>query len=86
MRLTTAVALVLGLTSGACVAPESAGATTAPAVTSTASTNAGPTVGYVRITWRQDIDARCATGDKSDNGGADSAVIEVWGPTVSSTS
>lgn len=41
----------------------------------------GPTVGYVRITWRQDVDVRCTTPETFDNGGADSAVIEVWGPT-----
>ena len=47
----------------------------------TTTTMAGPTVGYVRITWRQDLDVRCTTPETFDNNGADSAVIEVWGPT-----
>lgn len=41
----------------------------------------GPMVGYVKITWDLQVDVDCQGRETVDNGGFDSAVIEVWGPT-----
>ena len=35
---------------------------------------------YVRLEWIQELDVAC-TGDVVDNGGFDSATVEMWGPT-----
>lgn len=36
---------------------------------------------YVRIDWTQQVQMRCLGMDIEDNGGFDSATIEIWGPT-----
>lgn len=38
-------------------------------------------VPYVRIDWTQQVEMRCLGMDIEDNGGFDSATIEIWGPT-----
>jgi hypothetical protein len=35
---------------------------------------------YVRLAWSQEVEMRCIGMDTVDNGGFDSAVIEIWGP------
>lgn len=42
---------------------------------------AAETVPYVRIDWTQQVEMRCQGMDIEDNGGFDSATIEIWGPT-----
>lgn len=40
-----------------------------------------PTIPYVRIQWTQQVEMRCQGMEIEDNGGFDSATIEIWGPT-----
>ena len=42
---------------------------------------AAETIPYVRIDWTQEVEMRCQGMDIEDNGGFDSATIEIWGPT-----
>lgn len=42
---------------------------------------AADTIPYVRIDWTQQVEMRCEGMDIEDNGGFDSATIDVWGPT-----
>ncbi len=38
------------------------------------------TVAYVKLAWSQEVELRCQGLDTVDNGGFDSATIEIWGP------
>jgi hypothetical protein len=38
------------------------------------------TVDYVKLSWSQDVEMRCLGLETVDNGGFDSATIEIWGP------
>lgn len=42
---------------------------------------AADTIPYVRIDWTQEVELRCQGMDIEDNGGFDSATIDIWGPT-----
>jgi hypothetical protein len=35
---------------------------------------------YVRLNWTQEVNMRCSGMETVDNGGFDSAVVEIWGP------
>ncbi len=41
---------------------------------------AASTVDYVKLAWSQDVEMRCVDMEIVDNGGFDSATIEIWGP------
>jgi hypothetical protein len=80
-RLIATIAIaVAALVFSACTDGGSSDATV-PISTSTAAPAEGPSVGYVRATWKQELDVQCANPETIDNGGSDSAVIEIWGPT-----
>jgi hypothetical protein len=40
----------------------------------------GGSIPYVRVAWTNDVEMRCIDMEIVDNGGFDSAVIEIWGP------
>jgi hypothetical protein len=40
----------------------------------------GGSIPYVRLAWSQEVDMRCIGMETIDDGGFDSAVIEIWGP------
>lgn len=42
---------------------------------------AAGTIPYVRMDWTQQVELRCEGMDIEDNGGFDSATIDIWGPT-----
>jgi hypothetical protein len=40
----------------------------------------GGSIPYVRLAWSQEVEMRCIGMETIDDGGFDSAVIEIWGP------
>jgi hypothetical protein len=40
----------------------------------------GGSIPYVRLAWTNEVEMRCVDMEIVDNGGFDSAVIEIWGP------
>jgi hypothetical protein len=40
----------------------------------------GGSIPYVRLAWTNEVEMRCVGMETVDNGGFDSAVIEIWGP------
>ena len=42
------------------------------------------TVAYVKLAWSQEVELRCQGLESVDNGGFDSATIEIWGPNAQS--